>query len=217
MATNCLVYVNISNIVYIDLIIFYKFYIVHRSLRFKGLYNRVRLVLDMKDCYYIAGEYMDCNGCKGTLISWDSRILAQLPLALKTRFPAVMTHKFGCDISVVTLLWARTNGNTPFALSNNVKEVHSEEWCRRLLWYLSDCDRHRQGLQRFSMQTLVYQAALQFRCVPNYKWFLACYIRDVWDRLPLLKAAVTSVYGSVLKIDSTKKVHTRIFKDMVEY
>ena len=32
------------------------------------------------------------------------------------------------------------------------------------------------------------------------------YIRDVWSRLPQLLAAATSIGGSILKIDSTKKV-----------
>lgn len=32
------------------------------------------------------------------------------------------------------------------------------------------------------------------------------YVRDVWSRLPQLLAAATSVYGRILKIDSTKKV-----------
>lgn len=32
------------------------------------------------------------------------------------------------------------------------------------------------------------------------------YVRDVWNRLPELLAAATSVYGRILKIDSTKKV-----------
>lgn len=32
------------------------------------------------------------------------------------------------------------------------------------------------------------------------------YVRDVWSRLPELLAAATSIYGSILKIDSTKKI-----------
>lgn len=32
------------------------------------------------------------------------------------------------------------------------------------------------------------------------------YVREVWSRLPALLAASTSIYGSVLKIDSTKKI-----------
>ena len=44
-----------------------------QSLRSKGLYNHVRLVLDLREFYYLAGEYMDCRGCNGTFISWDVR------------------------------------------------------------------------------------------------------------------------------------------------
>ena len=37
-------------------------------------------------------------------------------------------------------------------------------------------------------------------------WFLTAYVRDVWSRLPALQASVTSTFGAILKIDSTKKV-----------
>ena len=42
-------------------------------LRSKGVYNHVRLVMGSKDRFYLAGEYMDCNACHRTYISWDSR------------------------------------------------------------------------------------------------------------------------------------------------
>ena len=32
------------------------------SLRSKGLYNRVRMVMDVRDFYYLAAEYMECGG-----------------------------------------------------------------------------------------------------------------------------------------------------------
>ena len=50
----------------------------HQSLRSKGVYNHVRMVIDSKDMYYLAGEYMDCNTCKGTYISWDFRYIATM-------------------------------------------------------------------------------------------------------------------------------------------
>ena len=115
----------------------------YRSLRSKGLYNRVRLVLDMKEYYYLAAEYMDCNCCKGTYIAWDSRVLSQLPDGVRSRFPVILTHKYACDISVVNLLRSRTLGNSSTALQNNVTELHTEEWSRRVMWYLTDCQRHR--------------------------------------------------------------------------
>ena len=42
--------------------------------------------------------------------------------------------------------------------------------------------------------------------VPKGPWFLAVYVRDVLSRLDEVKAKITSTFGSVLKMDSTKKV-----------
>ena len=39
-----------------------------------------------------------------------------------------------------------------------------------------------------------------------YRWLLQAYTRDVRSRLPQLLATTTSIYGRILKIDSTKKV-----------
>ena len=165
-------------------------------------------MLDLKDFYYLGGEYMDCNECKGTYFSWDRRILEQLPDGLQTRFPVVLTHKFACDVAVVSLLPSRSLGNSSMALHNNILELHSEEWSCWYLWYLSDCDRHRRGRQSLNLKPVEYSDALPLRSLPTYKWFLACYVKDVWDRLPLLKASMTLVYGEVLKIDSTKKIRS---------
>ena len=82
---------------------------------------------------------MECNVCDGTFISWDNRMLQQLTVDVRSRFPAVLTRKYGCDISVVGLLRARTLGNSPTALCHNLHEVHSEEWMRKQLSYLGDC------------------------------------------------------------------------------
>ena len=39
-----------------------------------------------------------------------------------------------------------------------------------------------------------------------HRWLLQAYVRDVRSRLPQLLATATSIYGRILKIDSTKKV-----------
>ena len=36
-------------------------------------------MLDVDSYYYLAGECMDCGGCKGTFQAWNSRIMIQLP------------------------------------------------------------------------------------------------------------------------------------------
>lgn len=81
-----------------------------RSLRSKGLYNHVRLVLDAKEFYYLAGEYLECGGCNKTYISWDEHLLRQLADGMRSHFPAILTRKYACDQSVVTLLRSRTLG-----------------------------------------------------------------------------------------------------------
>ena len=176
-----------------------------RYLTSKGIYNHVRLVLDSKDFYYLAREYMQCK-CGGTFLAWDSRMLEQLTPSVRSWFPAVLTRKYACDRNVVTLFHARTLGNSPHALRNNILEVHSEEWLHKQLQYLGDCNHHRRGQQLTTTPQVEYRMSEPFQPMPTYRWFPAVYVRDVWSRLPSLLAAATSVYGSILKIDSTKKI-----------
>ncbi|XP_066553542.1 uncharacterized protein LOC136722123 [Amia ocellicauda] len=46
--------------------------------------------------------------------------------------------------------------------------------------------------------------------VPGPKWLLAVYDLDVLERLAEVKALVTSVFGSILKLDSTKKLTRKL-------
>ena len=48
------------------------------NLRSKGLYNGLRLVLDVSTYYYLATAYHDCQLCRATFIAYDSRLLDQL-------------------------------------------------------------------------------------------------------------------------------------------
>ena len=87
-----------------------------RSLMSKGLYTRVRMVLDIKDFCYLAAEYYSCKGCNRTYIAWDRRLLQQLPVDVVSRFPVVLTYKYVCDVSVVSMLRARSLGNSSTVL-----------------------------------------------------------------------------------------------------
>lgn len=51
-----------------------------------------------------------------------------------------------------------------------------------------------------------YERPQSFKPLPTPAWFSAAYVRDVYTRINKLKAAVTSIYGTILKIYSTKKV-----------
>ena len=160
----------------------------------------------------------------GIFISWDNRMLQQLTVDVCSCFPAVLTRKYGCDMAVVGLLQAQTLGNSPTALCYNLHEVHSEEWMRKQLSYLGDSERHRYLTYMYNVYTCAvthhpfrkrhllgaavtrYEEAAPFPRFPGPKWFLVVYTCDVWSRLPELQAAVISVFGSILKVDSTKKV-----------
>ena len=124
-----------------------------------------------------------------------------------TYFPAVLTRKYACDKAIVSLFHSRTFGNSPTSVRNQIKELHSEEWLlSRQLRYLSACERHRNGKSSLGMHCPDYAEPISFGAFPKAAWFLAVYTRDVWSRLPTLLASATSVYGSVLKNDSTKKI-----------
>ena len=179
---------------------------VDKELRSKGVYHHVRRVVDISDTYYLAAEYMDCRACSGTFIAWDQRILEQLPDGVRARFPVVLTYKYACDRAVIVFLRARTLGNSPGAMKHNLQELHSEEHLRKVSQYLHDCDRFRSSCSNLGMSVTTFQPPPQLEMFRSAKWFLAAYVRDVWSRLPTLKAAVTSTFGEILKIDSTKKV-----------
>lgn len=178
----------------------------NQSLRSKGIYNHVRLVLNLSDFYYLATEYMDCNECSGTFQAWDKRIMDQLPQGVSRQFPAVLTYKYAADVAIISLLRACTLGNSPSAMQNNLRELHSDMWLKRSVVYLSACKRHKDGLQRLVQSPTTYKDVPLLRHLPGARWFLAAYVRDVWMRLPQLLAAVTSITGRVIKIDSTKKL-----------
>ena len=42
---------------------------------------------------------------------------------MRASFPVVLTHKYACDETVLALLRARTLGNSPGALRNNLKQA----------------------------------------------------------------------------------------------
>ncbi len=95
-------------------------------------------------------------------------------------------------------------------MCHDVHEMQAEDWMRRTISYLADCERHKKSRKQLNLSSCKYDEPPDFKSLPTPKWFLATYIRDVWARLPLLKASATSIYGEVLKIDSTKKITRKL-------
>ena len=91
--------------------------------------------------------------------------------------------------------------------------MHSEAWMKRHTSYLYDCAKHSEGLQNFNQNTTTYDKAESFKVLPCGKWFLAAYARDVFSRLEFIKSSITSIFGDILKIDSTKNILRKLAGD----
>ena len=176
-----------------------------KPLRKHGIYSNVRRVLDVSCFYYIATEHLDCI-CGKSFQSWDSRLMSQLPYGTQLKFPAVLTYKYAVDKNLLIDLRARTLGNSPTSIHTLVNLKHSESYIKRSVMYLEDVKRHRAALKMHCCPAVTYSEVLPMTPVPTPKWFLSTYARDVMFRKDTLKGSITSVFGEILKIDSTKKI-----------
>lgn len=103
----------------------------------------------------------------------------------------------------------RSLGNSATSAYRSLCVRHREQWIAQTTHYLSvvgkfpDCTTDPSSLAARLPQMVP---------VPCPAWLLSVYAKDVLTRLPELKARVTSIYGTILKMDSTKKVriHTLI-------
>ncbi len=105
-------------------------------------------------------------------------------------------------MKVIRLLRERTLGNGPTRLWRQLQESHSEAWAIRCLKFLTDCDSFRKGSVFLSGNPQDPPEAK----VPSKKWVMTVYINDIMSRLPEVKAQITSTFGRILKVDSTRKV-----------
>jgi len=64
-------------------------------------------------------------------------MLNQLADGVQARFPVVLTRKYACDNSIVTLMRARTLGNSPSSMKSNVHELHKQQWLEKTASYLT--------------------------------------------------------------------------------
>lgn len=109
--------------------------------------------------------------------------------------------RLSCDRAVIGLLKERTLGNSASRLRASLVEQHTREWMARSMSYLSVLRKLRApGVtpQAVSLPTM--------HPVPSVVWLTSVYVREALTRLDETKARVTSIFGDILKMDSTKKV-----------
>ena len=113
--------------------------------------------------------------------------------------------RFACDVRVIRLLRERGLGNSPTRVLKQLKENHTEEWLNRVARYTTEC---LHFLQRPGLFSLSFPEPPEPAVVPSCKWLLSVYSKDILTRLDDIKARITSTYGTIIKMDSTKKVRT---------
>ncbi|XP_061878173.1 uncharacterized protein LOC133630604 [Entelurus aequoreus] len=171
-----------------------------------GLYKTLRTVLDLSDWYYMATEYLECHACHKKYAAWASNIVGQLSTANQAEFPAILTYKLSCDKKVIWQMQARTQGNSATRLRSHLVMVHSREWHTRALEYLEVMDRfHSVGSSPLPRSCIPHM-----RPLPSVSLLLSVYVREVLPRMEHTKARITSTFGSILKMDSTKKMTKKL-------
>ncbi|KAM9341602.1 uncharacterized protein ABDE67_015265 [Symphorus nematophorus] len=171
-----------------------------------GLYKTIRRVLDMNVLYFMGTEYLECCSCHRKYAAWAQDILGQLDLAHQESFPAVLTYKLSCDKVVIGQMKERTLGNSATRLRTALVEQHTREWMSRSMRYLSVLRKLRvpgAAPARDATVPLMHP-------VPTVAWLLSVYVRDTFTRLDETKARVTSIFGTILKMDSTKKMTKKL-------
>ena len=91
--------------------------------------------------------------------------------------------------------------------------MHTEAWMMKCIMYLHDCTHHKKGLNLVKKKLPVYSKAEPAKILPTSMWWLSVHTSDVWCRREVLKACITSIFGNILKIDSTKKILKKLSCD----
>ncbi|KAI4795382.1 hypothetical protein KUCAC02_031462 [Chaenocephalus aceratus] len=141
-----------------------------------GLYKTVRRVLDLDGWYYMGTEYLECSSCTKKVCEHQEAAGPGPPDALPCCADLQMK-----------------------GLHSFLVEQHTAEWMRRSIPYLHTCRR----VEVAGVQMPPPQLPPQMVPVPSCGWLLSTYVLESFTRIEELKA--TSTFGSILKMDSTKK------------
>ncbi|KAG1973265.1 hypothetical protein F2P79_000769 [Pimephales promelas] len=175
-----------------------------------GLHQKIRQVIALGKIYFVASEYLACRRCKRMVISWSHDIVSQLGIGHRVQFPCILTSKLACDIEVVCLMRQRGLGNSSSQIQRKLQERHTEVWLQKTVQYLTDCKGIASAVTSSLILPVAFQSAPSMPSVPKHRWLMQVYTQDVLQRLDEIKATITSQYGRILKMDSTKKVARKL-------
>ncbi|XP_057189356.1 uncharacterized protein LOC130554003 [Triplophysa rosa] len=183
---------------------------VKEELTSTGLHQEIRQVIAVETSYFMASEYLSCRRCKRRVISWSFDIVSQLDVSHRLQFPCILTLKLACDMRVVRLLRQRGLGNSSSQIQKKLEEQHSETWLQKTIQYLTDCQSLCGAVTSGLVSPVSFQDPPAMLDVPKHRWLMQVYALDVLQRLDEIKASITSQFGRVLKLYSTKIVSCKL-------
>ncbi|RUS90903.1 hypothetical protein EGW08_001300, partial [Elysia chlorotica] len=175
-----------------------------RQLHSCGLYKTVRRVIDQVDDYYMGTEYLECGRCHKSP-GWSLELLDQLGYVERSQFPAVLSYQLALDKKIVSELRHRSLGNSPTAVFKKLQENHTDHHDLQTMTYYNVIGR----FSKQATQTLA-KPVPPFQRVPSARWLISVYASDVSTRLVDIKSKITSTFGRILKLDSTKRVTKKL-------
>ena len=181
-----------------------------KELSGSGMYKTVRKVCEVTGFYLAATEYLQCSRCKRKFSAWSGPLLNQLDIGHRTQFPALLTYRYACDVSVVVLLRQRGLGNSALQMQRKLEESQGEAYLSRCLQYATECKAFTVAARAGLVGNINFKPPPPQIPVPKFGWLQTVYCIDVYRRIDEVKAAITSTLGRVLKMDSTKKVAKKL-------
>ncbi|XP_074467496.1 uncharacterized protein LOC141753071 [Sebastes fasciatus] len=187
-----------------------------------GYHTQVRHICDVSSWYTMLTEVLCCGPCtnaarsgeggtEGRWLAWDPAVLSQLSEAHRAVFPAILTSKRGVDKNVVRLLRDRTEGNTLIKVWRQIQENHVEEYLHRKDLYtthLMTVVAERGGTVSAFRHT--FQAPPPQRELPSALILRHAFLLSEANNVQDYRNQILSTFGTVLKMDSTKKVMKKL-------
>lgn len=124
--------------------------------------------------------------------------------------PAFLISKYACDLKIVRLLRQIGLGNSSSAVMKQVREQHGESYLNNLQMHLSHCRDFKTSAERGFFAPIQFSEPPPAAAVPTHCWLMKVYQIDVLNRVDYIKTHMTSQFGTVLKMDSTKKITNKL-------
>lgn len=119
---------------------------------------------------------------------------------------AILTYRYACDVRVIRLLRQQGLGNSATQLQRKLTEQHSERWLVHTIQYLNDCKHFRDASNIGLITCPKFEDPPEYIPLPSYKWFLTAYVQDILPSIEEIRSEITSTFGIIIKMDSTKKI-----------